>query len=365
MPPSTDPAMYPPLRPASRPRPYVELHGFAAFWLVPATDTAAPHHASETFRLRWAVIRLDAHPAPQVHLLTRLGLMLENPLLDLSISWTELPFLNLTVGQMRLPLGASATTLAPMLVMLDRPGYVYAMTKATFRDLGVMVGSGEEGLAGGTLHYRAGVFAGNGRILEGDPSLLEDAADLLWIARAIADLGPLIGPAARLALGAELAWTRDPALDITDVQAARASAANHLGRLWTPFDRERETMLAGADLTLSIAGLWLQLEWLFLESRPTDGTPSRRSTGGSTELAYTLPWRLEGVAFQPAARGEIVDPDLDRARDEYAIATGGLNIMPLPFLRLSTFGGATFYRDASTGAERVGGELSVRAAMAY
>jgi hypothetical protein len=124
-------------------------------------------------------------------------------------------------------------------------------------------------------------------------------------------------------------------------------------------------MLTGADLTLAIAGVWAQLEWLFLESRPIDGTASRRSTGGSLELAYTLPWRLEGVAFQPVARGELADPDLDRANDEHAIVIGGLNVMPLPFLRLSAFGGATFYRDATSGAERVGGEATLRAAVAY
>lgn len=365
MPPSTDPAMMPPMRPATRPRPYVEIHGFAALWVNLATDTAAPQHATDTFRLRWAVLRLDAHPIPPLHVLMRLGFMAENPLLDLSVTWTELPWLNVTFGQFRQPFGASATTLAPQLIMLDRPTYVYAMTKASFRDVGLMIGTGEEGLAGGVVHYRLAVTGGNGRLLIGDPTLARDARDLLWIGRVILDAGPLIGPGVRLALGGTLAWTRDAAVTNTDPAAARADAANFLGRVWTPFDRERETLFGGADLTLSAAGVWAQAEWMWLESNATDGSARRRSTGGSLELAYTLPWRIEQtVAFQPAIRGELVDPDLDRSGDEYAIAAGGLNVMPVPFLRLSVFGQATFYRDAMA-RESVGGEANLRAAMAY
>ena len=362
---STDPGGMPPLRPASQPRPLIELHGFAALWLTPVTNDTAPQRATETFRLRWAILRVDAHPIPQLHVITRLGLMLEVPLLDLSATWTELPYLNVTFGQFRMPLGASATTLGPQLVMLDRPGYVYAMTKASFRDLGVMVGTGEGGLFDGVLHYRLAVAAGNGRLLVGDPTQVEDARDLLWVGRAMLDAGPLIGPGVRLALGGTFAWTRDPALDTTDPAAARSAAANLLGRTWTPIDRERETLLAGADLTFSAAGFWAQAEWMFLESTPTSGEPSRRASAGSLELAYTLPWRLEGVAFQPAVRGELVDPDLDRDDDAYAIVSGGLNVMPVPFVRLSVFGQATVYREAASGEDAVGGELTLRATVAY
>jgi hypothetical protein len=342
------------------------VHGFVGLWVFAAGDEGAPQHATETFQLRWATVRLDAHPVPQLHVVMRLAFALPNPLQDASITWAELPWMNVTVGQFRLPFGAAATTTASQLVMRDRPGYVYAMTKASFRDVGAMVGTGEDGLFGGLLHYRFAVASGNGRILEGDPTRVADAGDLLWIGRAIVDLGPRLGPGIRLALGGTFAWTRDPALDTTHPEAARARASNLLGRTWAPIDRERETLLAGADLTLSLAGLWAQAEWMFLESSPTDGSPSRRATAGSLELAYALPWRIEGtIGFRIAARGELVDPDLDQGGDAYGIATGGLDVMPFEGMRLSVFAGATFYSDADTGTDRVGGELSGRVTVAY
>ena len=104
---------------------------------------------------------------------------------------------------------------------------------------------------------------------------------------------------------------------------------------------------------------------MFLESTPTSGERSRRASAGSLELAYTLPWRLEGVAFQPAVRGELVDPDLDRDDDAYAIVSGGLNVMPVPFVRLSVFGQATVYREPASGEDAVGGELTLRATVSY
>lgn len=364
MPPSTDPGMMPPIRPAARPRPYFEAHGYVALWLNLANDEAAPQHATETFRLRWAVLRFDAHPHPDVHVLARLGFMVDNPLLDLTVSWTGLSFLNVTFGQFRLPFGAAATTLAPALNLLDRPGYVYAMTKATFRDVGLMIGSGEEGLAGGVVHYRFAVTAGNGRLLVGDPTLVHDARDLLWVGRVILDAGPLIAPRTRLALGGTFAWTRDAPIDTTDPAAARAAAANQLGRVWVPYDRERETLLGGADLTFSHAGFFAQAEWMWLEAHPTDGSAVRRSSAGSLELAYTLPFDLEGVTFQPALRGELVEPDLDRDGDGYAVGTLGLNVMPLPFLRASVFGSATFYRDGM-GGDAVGGSADLRATATF
>lgn len=118
----------------------------------------------------------------------RLAFVLPNPLQDASITWIELPWMNVTVGQLRLPFGSAATTTASQLVTCDRPGYAYAMTQASFRDdVGAMLGTGEEGLLGGLLHYRFAVASGNGRILGGDPTRIADARDLLWIGRAIVD----------------------------------------------------------------------------------------------------------------------------------------------------------------------------------
>jgi hypothetical protein len=361
---STDPGMFPPLRPAPRPRPYIEIHGYAALWVNLVTDEAAPQHATETFRLRWAVLRLDAHPHPDVHVLLRMGFMVDNPLLDLSVTWTGLPFLNVTFGQFRMPFGAAATTLAPQLRMMDRPSFVVAMTKASFRDIGVMLHSGEEGLAGGVIHYRLVAAAGTGRLLVGDPTLLRDARDLLWMARVLLDAGPLLAPRTRLALGGTFAFTRDPAITEVDPAARRAAAANVLGRTWTPIGLERDTMLGGVDLTFAHAGVLAQAEGMFLASQSTDGTTARRAGGVSLELSYDLPWSLEGVTFRPAIRGELVDPDLDAPRDAFGIFAGGLDVFPVSFLRVSLFGQATVYAEPA-GGDAVSGEANMRATATF
>lgn len=366
MPASTDPAMYPPLRAARTPRPYLEIHGFTSFLATPLTNEDAPARATETFRLRWAVLRVDAHPAPDVHVVTRLGLMLTMPLLDASISWTRLRWLNVTAGQFRMPLGASATTLSPQLVFADRPSYVYAMTKASFRDLGVMLGSGDGGLLDGVLHYRLAVASGNGRVGVGEPMRAENAADLLWTGRLIVDLGRTLGDGKRLALGATAAYTRDPALDAAaDAAGARATAVNLLGRTWTPIGHMRDTWLVGSDVTVAVGRLWAQAEWMWLRSKPRDGAAERTAIGGSVEAAYTLPWTAGDVAFQLAARGERVDPDLDVDGDVYAVWTGGFNVLPVPFVRVSVFGQGTVFDDPETGARRVEPELTFRASVAF
>jgi hypothetical protein len=365
MPVSHDPGMFPALRPSAQPRPFLEVHGFTALWVAPMTNEEAPQRAVETFRLRWAILRIDAHPTQHLHVVTRLGLMLDNPLLDASVSWTRLRALNITLGQFRMPLGAAATTLAPQLVMQDRPTYIYAMTKATFRDVGVMFGSGDGGLADGLLHYRLAVASGNGRVAVGDPMRAENARDLLWIGRLIADVGPRIAPGVRLALGGTAAFNRDPALDVTNAAAARATAANLLGRSWTPLGEARDTLLTGADLTFSNAQMWAQAEWMRLSSTPIAGGPARRSTGASLELGYKLPWTLERTTFQVAARGEMVDPNTDVDDDGYTVVSGGLNVLPTPYMRVSAFGQGTFFKDAATGDETVGSEINLRAALAF
>lgn len=365
MPPSTDPGMFPPARAAQQPRPLIELHGFTALWLSPVVDDEAPSHAVDTFRLRWAVLRFDAHPTAHLHVLTRVGLSVEVPLLDASISYTQLPYLNVTAGQFRLPLGAAATTLSPQIVMLDRPSYVYAMTKSTFRDLGVMIGSGDAGVLDGALHYRLGVASGNGRALASVQAPAESAEDLLWYGRVLLDARPWLSAPTRLAWGATVAFTHDPALDTTDAAAARREATNLLGRTWTPIAYARDTMLAGTDITLSAGAVWTQAEWMWLASNPIGDAPTRKATAGSLEVAYTLPWRAGPVAFQLAARGEHADPDLDADDDAYTIATGGLNILPSPSVRVSAFGQGTLYRDADTGGDRSGAELHLRLGVGF
>jgi len=365
LPVSTDPGMYPPLRSPADPRPLMELHGFTALWVVPHTNDDAPQRSTETFRLRWAILRFDAHPTRNLHVVTRLGFMTDPVLLDASVTWSELAPLNVTFGQFRMPVGAAATTLAPQLVMLDRPGYVYSMTKATFRDVGVMLHSGNGGLANGLLHYRLAVASGNGRVTIAEPLRAETAQDLMWTGRVIVDAGPRIAPGTRLALGGTMAFTRDPALDITDLPAARRTAANLLGRTWVPLGQERDTLLSGADVTFSQGPVWVQAEWMRLNSAPTSGADPRRSMGTSLELAYKLPWTVNDTAFQLAARGERTDPDLDTDDDDFTVAAFGVNVLPSSPIRVSAFGQATFYADPVTGDASVGSEVQLRGTLAF
>ena len=88
-------------------------------WWIPWSQEG-PGAATDAFRLRFAVLRVDARPATKVTVLARLGLMLpDSPLLDLAATYQVNDAIGLTFGQFRLPLGAAATTLAPQLVMLD------------------------------------------------------------------------------------------------------------------------------------------------------------------------------------------------------------------------------------------------------
>lgn len=115
--------MYPPVRVPAEPRPYLEVHGYTALWVTPVTNDDAPQRMTETVRLRWAVLRIDANPTRHLHVLMRLGFMADPALLDASVTWSALAPLNITFGQFRMPFGAAGTTLAPQLVMLDRPSF--------------------------------------------------------------------------------------------------------------------------------------------------------------------------------------------------------------------------------------------------
>jgi hypothetical protein len=276
------------------------------------------------------------------------------------------------VGQFRQPFGASAAPLALNLVMLDRPSYVDAMMKASFRDVGVMLGSGDAGSIGQVVHHRLSITAGTGRLGVVAPALADDVRAPLYTARVLADFGRvLLGPRDRVAVGGTLAYTRDRAIDTTDAPTARRVAANTLGRTWTPIDVQRDALLAGADFTSWAAGPWVQAEWMYLASRGVaDRSAHRRATGGSLEIVYTLPIVLGDARLQLATRDELVDPDLDVDGDGYATFQGLVTLLPEPFVRLSLAAQATAYeRPGATAADpreaRVGSELTLRAAVAH
>lgn len=341
----------------------VELHGFAATWWMPWSEDG-PGAAADAFRLRFAVLRVDARPAPKVTVLARLGLMLpDSPLLDLAATYQLDRRLGLTFGQFRLPLGAAATTLAPQLVMLDRPRYVYAMTKLAFRDIGVMAHSAPGGLLDGMLHYRLAVAGGSGRLGSGIDRPPE-TTQYLVAGRVMFDAGHLLGGARdRLVAGLSYARSRDPAIDTGVLANDRTLAANTLGRTLVPIGERRVTHLAGGDATLSRGPLWAQVEAMYLRSRATVGEAEASALGISVETGYTLPVRLP-VELQVAARGERFDPNRDNDGDTQHIGSLGVNATTAR-MRWSAFFNVTRFEQAMTGELRYASELAFRAATTF
>jgi len=364
-----DVASFPPpaAKPDERP-PGVELHGYVAAWMTPWSEES-PTQAKDAFRLRFSVLRVDARPMKNVSVIARLGLMLPgSPLLDFAATWAPHDAFAVTAGQFRLPIGAAATTLAPQIVMLDRPSYVYAMTKLAFRETGVMIHSGPRGIGNGVFHYRLVVAGGGGRLGSGLGHAPGAVDEYLYAARALVDTGRLLfgSPRGRFVLGGTYVRSHDPALDSGDAARDRELAANLLGRTVAPIAKERDTELAGGDVTFSLSGAWAQAEMLYLHSRPTDGTAAREALGASLEVAYTLPFRPYDLAnVQFAARGEHFDPNLQAANDDRRVASFGVNVLPSRNVRVSAFGSMTLFKDPATGNARHGGEMDLRFATMF
>lgn len=362
-----DPAAYPPIggKPDARRR-GVEAHGYLAAWWLPWSQPS-PTQAQDPFRLRFAVLRGDASISKTVSVLARVGFMQPgSPLLDLHGTWSPHEAFALTVGQFRLPIGAAATTLAPNIVMLDRPNFVYAMTKITFRDTGLMVHSKPEGI-GGIFHYRIVAASGAGRFGAGGERPPGAVENVLFAGRILADAGPrLLGPKARLAVGVSYVHSHDPAISTGNPATDKEVAANTVGRALAPFAKERESQLLGADLTFSHRGVWLQAETLYLKARAIDGSLRRSAIGASLEAAYLLgvhPAGIEGVQF--AARAEHFDPNLDVRNDEQQTFSLGGNALLTKNVRASVFGSEMLFRDAKTGEKKHGGEFALRAAYLF
>jgi hypothetical protein len=366
-----DPGAFLPPPPSGRgpTRPYFELHGFLSTWLTLVQDPVPAVEGRDSFRLRFAVLRVDARLSDQVRMLARLGFMAPgNPLLDFEATWEPLSEVALSIGQMRMPFGASATTLAPQLVFLDRPRYVQAMLKTTFRDVGLLVHSGARGVFDGVLHYRLAVMNGGGRLGISTPRGLNEPERFLYIGRVMVDVGRLVtgGPRDRLVLGGSYARSRDPGIDTGDLAADRVLADSILGRRLTPLGLERETQVGGVDLTFSASGFWAQAEWMYLDSSSVDGSAHTRSQGASLELAYTPDWHpYDTASLRIAMRGEYFDPSLDRSGDESGTALAGLDFDATHGVRVGVFGGATIFRDGTRGREEAAAELTLRAQYGF
>lgn len=363
--PPVDPGLFPPPPPNAGPtRPHFELHGLLASWLTLVQEPVPGVEHRDWFRLRSSILRADVRLADELRMLVRLGVTApSHPLLDFQATWEPATELAITFGQLRMPFGASATTPSTQLVMTDRPRYVQALLKATFRDVGLLVHSGTRGVFDGVLHYRLAILNGGGRLGVGTPRGLNEPERFLYVGRVMVDLGRLVtgGPRDRLVLGGSYARSRDPGIDTGDVAADRELADSILGRRLTPLALERETQVGGADLTFSAAGFWAQAEWMYLDSLSVDGSAHTRAQGASLELAYTPDWHpYETASLRVSLRGEYLDPSLDRSGDEVGTVLAGLEFDATHGVRVGVFGGATVFRDATQDEERPAAELAMR-----
>lgn len=342
--------------PADRPAGF-ELHGVIVPWWTPWAQDS-PNAPTDAWRLRFAVLRVDARPMPGLSVIARLGFMVPgSPLLDAAATYYPTPCVGVTFGQFRLPLGASATTLAPQLVMLDRPSYVYAMTKLAFRDVGVMVHGPPEGQHG--VHYRVALAGGGGRLGGGQTRPPDEHAYLLAARGMYEQRG-----ATRVLVGASAAVSRDPAIATGMAASDATAAANILGRTLAPIGLDRTTLLAGADVSLSAGAWWLQAEAMYLRSAARDGSITKQALGASVELAWTLPVRVGDHALQLAVRDEWFDPDRDDGSNERDLVGAGINATRGRF-RVSLFGGIAWTESPATGTYDAAGEVTARAQAAF
>ncbi len=343
--------------PAERP-PGFEIHGLVVPWWTPWSQ-ASPLAATDAWRLRFAVLRVDARPTNGLSVIVRLGFMLPgSPLLDAAATYYPTSSIGVTFGQFRLPLGAAATTLAPQLVMLDRPTYVYAMTKLAFRDVGVMVHGPPEGQAG--VHYRVAFASGAGRFGAGESRAPSEHAYLVG-ARLMLERS---AGSRRVLVGASGAVSHDPAVATGSAATDATAAAGVLGRTLAPIGLSRTTLLAGVDASLSLGSWWLQAEAMYLRSRATDDSVTKQALGASLELAWTMPLRLGDHAVQLAVRDEWFDPDRDAGSNERDILGVGVNVSR-GRLRWSAFGNLAWIESPATGDYDAAAEITVRAVAAF
>jgi len=338
--------------------PGFELHGALVPWFTPWSQDSAIAQR-DAWRLRFAVLRVDVRPAPGLSVIARVGFMLPgSPLLDLAGTYYPAPWLGVTFGQFRLPLGASATTLGPQLVMLDRPTYVTAMTKLATRDVGVMLHGPLAGQAG--VHYRLAFASGGGRIGSGQERAPDDhqylvAGRVMYEHRAASW---------RLLVGASGAASRDPAIATGTMAADAAIAAGVLGRTLAPIALDRTTLLGGGDVTLAAGPVTLQGEVMYLHSRADDDSITKRAFGASLEAAWTLPVALGEHAVQLAVRNEWFDPDRASGSNERDLLGAGVNLTR-GRLRWSVFGTVAWIEDPATSAYAASGEVTARAVLAF
>lgn len=333
------PSAAPPAEPEPAPpswTDFVRVRGFAVLWLNPIQDPTVPplsDRPGAAFHFRFARLAVQARPSPEVGVKVLLGFDHTNVFFDYQLAYTGNEWLHITAGQFRLPLGANIVTPAFRLRSYDRPRYVYVMSKQALRDLGLMVHSPPGGIFDGALEYALGMFNGEGRAHDGMSVGLRDFVDYLFVGRAVFNPGVWILPeGGRLALGASFAHSGDPQAG-PDPVTARQNAVYHLAGRLTPYELDRDTWIAGGDLTFSAFGIWAQGEVMYMRSAARDGSVRVEGLAGSFEAGYLI----EYLRTMAVARFEYLDASLDTAGRESMTFSVGARVRPAPHLMLGAY----------------------------
>lgn len=316
----------------------VKVAGFGVLWGRVTEPAAEGEDPRADFRLRFARIIVKAQPHEKVEVKAILAFDNANTLFDYTLTWKVMPFLQVTAGQFLLPMGGQVSIVAKNAVMMDRPTYVFKLTKKRFRDIGVMLHSGDKSILDGLVNYQLVVANGTGVGFIGTGEIAGNVTDLLFLGRTKLNVAPLfLGKKDQLTLGVTYAITEDPAQNTGVAADDKKAAADRLGTSFTPYGAKRLTQLFGADLAVSMYDFWLQTELMYLHSSALDASATTDAYGANLDVAY----RVAAIATQFAGRVEVFDPDLSAPTNEVYDVTAGANYEPVNGLQLSAFlGGA-------------------------
>lgn len=332
-------------------------------WAHPYVEPTFPDKNQEVFRLRAGRVFLEAKPTDDITATVQMALEIKAILHDYKLTWSKFDYANVTVGQFKLPLGASVLQPLPELVMLERPDFIIKMTKAGFRDLGVMLHTGK----GTMVEYSLGAFNGTGRVNFGQPLNDVSALDALLTGRVAMNFAPLFaGKQDRLTLGFTGARSSDRAVPgQDDPKYDKSQLGNFLGTSVALTKKDRTTYLGGADLNFSMYGVWVLAEVMVLDSIANDGSEEKKSRGAYLEAAYTIP----GINTQLAGRVENFDPNLDAEKNEAMTYTAGLNQKINKHLSVGAFGTRAEYVEPKTAttpaAAKVGHRVEARVVLKF
>lgn len=344
------------------------LSGFAIPWLRYGEAPAEGRDPRLAFRLRYARLAIKSDLAKDVS--TTIAIALDdskNPFFNLELTWKPHDAANVTVGQFRMPFGELVTNGVTNLVMIDRPDYMGALTKKRYRDIGVMLHTGKQGLYNGLVNYWFAVLNGNGIGAVGSGKTSDEGSyrDLLYVGRVMLNPGKaFVGKAFDVRIGASVARTLSPALLDTDLAVRKDKAKEFLGTTYTPYDKRRETQLLGAEFLVKARGLFAQGEWWQLKSEPLHGATAdtkKELRGWHADLGYTI----APIKTQLVFRRESFDKNPDASKDETTSSSIGFNYLVSDSVWLSLFGTSVDDHDGTDGADFPNNHIDARMRVVF